>query len=449
MEKFNVIVVVCDTLRKDVLSIYGGGANTPALELLARDSVVFRNCFSTSPWTLPSHVSMFTGLYARDHKVHEEIGGDSAKMAEALSDYNGFWLPTYMQELGYNTMGFSGNFVVSPSMGFGRGFDAFFFVDRMINSPYVESYREVANPVISEKELLLSLLKRRKFRKIADYARIWRRTSSFENSVGYPRDKSTRAILNLIDNSTLRENFFIFLNMFEMHEPYVGEKRKEAYDDHYGVCSLSQKRVNHLKLEYMREVEYLDKYIGRLISILKRKGTYDSTMIIVTSDHGQAFKEHGYLYHGSFLYDEIIAVPLLVKPPVGIRVIPGRGVQSLISIPKAISELVEGSRELTFDSETVFAESYSNEWTVSEEYLKNLSFIEKTYYASRIAVMKREWKLSINGRDAVVEEFTQNGNNTGISQNSSVYRELLTEAQTFGGEFQTRQNLPQFDAEQI
>jgi arylsulfatase A-like enzyme len=67
----NIILVVCDTLRKDTLGVYGGPANTPNLKKFAKDAVVYDNCIAPASWTFPSHVSIFTGLYSGEHGVHE------------------------------------------------------------------------------------------------------------------------------------------------------------------------------------------------------------------------------------------------------------------------------------------------------------------------------------------------------------------------------------------
>ena len=80
--KPNILFIVCDTLRKDVLELYGGEAKTPNLMRLAEDSQVYENAIAPSPWTYPSHVSMFTGLYLNEHKVHETTEVKSYKINE-------------------------------------------------------------------------------------------------------------------------------------------------------------------------------------------------------------------------------------------------------------------------------------------------------------------------------------------------------------------------------
>jgi len=72
MERLNVILIVLDTLRKDVVPTYGGNADMPNLIKLAQDSLVFPNPIAPSPWTLPSHMSIFTSLYPIEHRLHED-----------------------------------------------------------------------------------------------------------------------------------------------------------------------------------------------------------------------------------------------------------------------------------------------------------------------------------------------------------------------------------------
>ncbi|MGC8671228.1 MAG: sulfatase-like hydrolase/transferase, partial [Thermoprotei archaeon] len=102
----DVFLIVLDTLRKDFLPMYGGSAFTPNLEALARDSVVFPNAVAPAPWTIPSHISMMSGLYPREHGIHEDEEG-MGRIPEKMRGYTGPNLAESLRRRGYNAVGLS------------------------------------------------------------------------------------------------------------------------------------------------------------------------------------------------------------------------------------------------------------------------------------------------------------------------------------------------------
>jgi Arylsulfatase A and related enzymes len=98
----------------------------------------------------------------------------------------------------------------------------------------------------------------------------------------------------------------------------------------------------------LAEMEYLDEQIGKLISTLKKAGKYDNTMIIITSDHGQAINEHGYMLHSTYLYDELVRIPLIIKYPNGKKFEAKKGYQNLVYLPKLIKDVLEGGDDSLF-----------------------------------------------------------------------------------------------------
>ncbi len=409
MDQFNVAIVVADTLRKDVIDIYGGRAQMPALNTFSREAMVYRNCYSPSPWTLPSHVSMFTGLYPKDHGVFERPGTESVDLIKKLEDYRGFWLPSYFRDLGYDTVGLSGNYLVSTETGFSRGFDSLFHVDRFTDFAYSEQVLNAWKYGTSELDILKNLLRHRKFRNLVEYSTLKQKKDRFDALTDFPREKGTKLLLNLMGNINLKSNFFLFMNMFEMHNPKPGERKNEAFDHLYGVRPMSLKRAGRLLDSYVKQAEYLDKYIGKFISLLKQKGVYDNTLIIFTSDHGQAFLEHGYIHHGSCLYDEITAVPLIVKPPQGVRLLSGSQAQTLVSIPEIIMRMRDFRDPVSFDSETVYSESHGNVKEFPAKYRSRKEYMDTHYRVSRYAIVRDGYKLVLNRGNGSVEEFTRHG----------------------------------------
>ena len=409
MEQFNVAIVVADTLRKDVMDIYGGRAQMPALNTFSREAMVYRNCYSPSPWTVPSHVSMFTGLYPKDHGIFERPGTESVDLIKKLEKYSGFWLPSYFRDLGYDTVGLSGNYWVSSETGFSRGFDSLFQVDRYTDFAYSEKVLNAWKYGTSELDILRNLLKHGKFRNLIEYSTLRQKKDRFDELTDFPREKGTKLLLNLLGNINFKSNFFLFMNMFEMHDPTPGERKNEVFDHHYGVHPMSLKRAGRLLESYVKEAELLDKYFGKFISLLKQKGVYDNTLIIFTSDHGQAFLEHGYIHHGSCLYDEITAVPLIVKPPQGVRLMSGSKAQTLVSIPEIITRMRDSMEPVSFDSETVYSESHGNVKEFPAKYQSRKEYLDTHYQVSRYAIVRDGYKLVLNRGNGSVEEFTRQG----------------------------------------
>ncbi len=268
----NIILISIDTLRQDHVGVYGYERNTtPVLDKIASEGVVFKNSYSTAPWTLPSHMSMFTGLPPSAHKVDIDnriLGKDVALFTEVLS------------EKGYRTGGFFSALYLKPVYGFSRGFDK-----------YINQIKKHSDE-ITEKGI---------------------------NWIGLNKN----------------DNFFIFLHYFDVHWPY---RPPEDIAPKFGVDVSIKKWFKFGKLSYLRnfsdpnikmskdvrkkminlydgEIFRVDRSIGRLIEYLKKEEIYDNTIIIITSDHGEEFKEHDSFGHFHQLYSELINVPLIIRFP--------------------------------------------------------------------------------------------------------------------------------------
>ncbi len=449
MDEFNVAILVLDTLRKDVMGMYGGEASMPSLEAFARDSMVFRNCYAPSPWTVPSHVSLFTGLYPKDHGVHEWPGRSSLDIIKKLEEYNGFWLPSYMQGLGYSTIGFSGNFWVSQATGFSRGFGGLYQVDRYTNFAFSNMVLNAGKYGTSELDILRQLIRAGKFREILNYATLRGKKNKFDKLTNFPEEKGSKLIMDLLENTSLASKFFLFMNLFEMHDPSPAERRNEVFDHHYGVKPMSMKRAGILKKDYTKQAGNIDHYIGKFVSLLKSKNAYENTLIIITSDHGQAFLEHGYLHHGSCLYDEITSIPLIVKPPKGRRIQAGTKTQSLVSIPSVIIKMRESDDPVSFDSDIVFSESHGNVKEFPQKYSTHVNYLREQYQLSRFAAMRDGYKLSLNARNNAIEEFTLKGKPVDPDANKMVVSELSEELKKYQKKFTEKESSPQEEKQAI
>ncbi len=293
---YNVVFISIDSLRADHLRSYGYSRTTsPNLDNLAREGTLFENVIAETSWTLPSHVSMLTGLSSYVHRVEQnnvQLDEDVPRLASRL------------KQEGYRTKGiYSGPFL-DPLFGFGVGFDEYEAVgaDRITDKGADDrSHRSITSPEITEKAI------------------------EFVN-----RDSN--------------EPFFLFLHYFDVHYGYnPPEELWRKFDpDYQGNLTsedfmtntaihpkMSRRDLEHVIALYDAEILFTDQHIGYLLDALQRNGLAERTLVVVTSDHGDEFFEHGGKGHKNTLFDEQLKVPLLIRMPD--RVPAGRRVSSQVS----------------------------------------------------------------------------------------------------------------------
>jgi Arylsulfatase A and related enzymes len=246
-------------------------------------------------------------------------------------------------------------------------------------------------------------------------------------------DKGAELTNKLLANGSWESKFFRFINFLEVHEPYRNYNSKEVWDNVTGIKPLSQKAMQNIRKEYIAEMEYLDGQIGKLISNLKKAGKYDNTMIIITSDHGQAINEHGYMLHSTYLYDELTRIPLIIKYPGSRKFEAKKGYQNLVYLPKLIKDVMDGGDDSAVYSETTFSEAYGAVIVLPGGYKNREEYVRKTYEKVRKAVYKDGFKLTVNGTDGIIEEFMEGGKNIKVEDNKEKAKELLNEIDIFKG----------------
>ena len=331
----NVLLLILDTVRAADLSLYGyARPTTPELERLAERGTVFDRAFAPAPWTLPSHASIFTGRGALELGVNSHIRLDKRwlTLAEAL------------QARGYATAGFVAN---TDYAGWESGLDqGFGYYDdypvtfatawkaTAFGSVFYPALRELGAPVF--KRLRVSWLP--KLRRHRSAPQI---TDSFLAWLDRPRQKP----------------FFAFLNFMDAHdytapEPFRSKFRSSsprrtsrwAWADSPPV-RLTPADLRPRQDAYDGAIAYLDSEIGKLFSELERRDLLERTLVIVTSDHGEEFGEHGLASHGHSLYRPSLQVPLAIWLPG--YVAEGRRVTAPVSlqdIPATVLELADSSR---------------------------------------------------------------------------------------------------------
>ena len=427
----NVVLVVLDTLRKDVVSAYGGGGMSPHLDKLASDGVVYRNCVASSPWTTPSHASLFTGLLPSKHGVHEtkdrkiiDIFGDMAKVrAQPLAGY--------LADRGYATACYSANVNISPGSGFERGFSAFEVMYGPVPDEATTKAVQTAKKYgKSRGEIAKKMLKRGKVPDLMRLYSVDRKLKSLYRERNYPLFKGGDKIAEEIARLKLEEPFFLFVNLLEMHEPYLSGRpggEPDALTDMFGTWEVDPALAVTMKAKYLEELSAVDAFLGKITGWLKQTSKYDGTLVLATSDHGQALKEKGYFGHGTYMHDEILEVPLVVKYPKGAKPKQAEGYQPLHRVPELVKDGLVG----VFDGE-----SLTREYAISESFgvpnkfdrVENAPGFEKRKEEvdrPRKAVYKGGLKLVIDGTDGRVEEFTLNGKPLDRGERRDAFKELV------------------------
>ena len=306
-----VILIVLDTVRADRLSVYGRSGVTKNLELFSRDAVVFENCIASSPWTLPSHASIFTGLYPAEHGSHGNLDGEpffGRFPTRSLPD-KFMTLAEIFKDNGYLTAGIVSNYaILHPRKKIHQGFQIY---DCTQNIGIV--YREGYYP----------------FRPIVH---VFCLLTNFKTGYTLPY-RNAEAISTLalhVLDSISASPLFLFINYMDAHSPYLPPR---PYDGYFlntlspQFYKLKQyifrtfKKVpteswdSFLLSQYDGEIAYLDDQLGILFSRLREMKIYDSSLIIITSDHGELFGENGCYEHDTPMYQGVVKVPLIIKFP--------------------------------------------------------------------------------------------------------------------------------------
>ncbi len=292
----NVLLIILDTVRADYLSLYGASEETtPNLVRWAQQATVFEQAYSTAPWTTPSHASLFTGLYPSVH---------GASFTTALSpDHR--TLADVLQEHGWATGGFTANYVATRyESGLSQGFLRY--------EDLMNTFEEVAkSTTITQSDNLLlfwSAMEVGRGGQIAlkrffssDFAPHFTEWAHDEKSAAQVRGQFTQ----WVDELPAGRPFFAFLNFFDAHSPY---RPPEPYYSMFRNPPLTVDR-------YRGGIRYLDDQLDSLFRGLERRGKLQNTIVIVTSDHGEQFGEHGQVAHGNSLYRQLLHVPLFVMYP--------------------------------------------------------------------------------------------------------------------------------------
>jgi arylsulfatase A-like enzyme len=307
----NVLLVSIDSLRADRLGSHGNPrAVSPTLDRLAAEGVRFERALSPTSWTLPAHATLLSGQSQREHQV--------ITTADRISSRSELLAEVFARE-GYETVGVYAGPFLHPAYGFDRGFG---------------EYRSCLSEATARLE-----------GKAA-----WK--SSHRDSTNACVEE---AFAGWVERRTGRP-FFAFVHMWDVHFDYIPpEPYASMFDPTYAgtlggrdiagkgfPLDAAPRDVEHLLALYEGELRYTDATVERLLAALRAKDLLEDTLVVVTSDHGEEFLEHGGKTHQQTLWEEVLHVPLIFWAPG--RLLPaGRRVAeavSLADVAPTITELV-------------------------------------------------------------------------------------------------------------
>ncbi|HXC49773.1 MAG TPA: sulfatase [Candidatus Limnocylindrales bacterium] len=258
----NIVLISVDTLRADHVGAYGySRPTTPNIDALAKKGVLFEHAVAQSSWTRPAHMSIFTGMYPREHGFVALL--DSRRLEPEVPT-----IASVLASSGWATAGFSGGINLAASFGFGQGFDV---------------YRNNG----------------RSFRDNFEDMRWW------------------------LDHNDGRR-FFLFAHGYDAHTPYHGDEidrraigltSPPPRGRMRRACKAGMQKMSAFVDEYDAAIRRADRYVGKIVAELERRALLSKTILILLSDHGEELLEHGRCFHISTLYREVLEVPLIVVAP--------------------------------------------------------------------------------------------------------------------------------------
>lgn len=320
----NVIVILVDCLRADHLGCYGYARKTsPSLDHMARSGITFENCVAPSSWTIPSVVSLFTGVYPQQHGVNT-LG---TIIPEDLS-----MLQKIVEKNGVNTAAFITNDYLNPRFGYAKGFSHYFdhYLDQEFRE-YVASRLFFLNALLHFKNNFFY-----PFSVDPGGTRWW--------SIGFPPFNHEKISAKRVTDDVVKwidihsdKPFFIYLHYMDVHSPYdtiwYPLFDSEAYPDQ----DLKGKLIN----TYDGRITYVDRQIKRIWEELVKLNAAKNTLLIITADHGEELYDHEGTGHCTTLYDELTRIPLIMIDPS----LPGMGQRvknqvQLIDLPVTILDFL-------------------------------------------------------------------------------------------------------------
>ncbi len=295
-------------MRADTLTFLDS-ETAPNMTRLAKRGTVFTQALAGTSWTLPAHAQMFTG----NPPIVNGVQIDTIRI-----DPRHTTLPEALHARGYWNAGFFTGWYLSPDYGFGRGFDV---------------YRSSMTIDPSANQALRAALERRGDSPTAIES-LLKQTASHQDITSKQVVADLAQALAGADDAAPR---FLFAHFFDAHYDFVPPAPHDtAFDpDYRGTIDgrgywdnkriydksesparrISERDLEHVRALYRGEVAWIDEAVGEVLDLLEETGRLQSTLIVITADHGEEFFEHANRGHRHGLFDEVLRVPLLIVPP--------------------------------------------------------------------------------------------------------------------------------------
>jgi arylsulfatase A-like enzyme len=309
----NIIMIMSDSLRQDHLGCYGNSwIETPHIDRLASESVLFENAYPEGLPTLPVRTALFTGNYTLTNRFWKQLTPEDVSMAEILDEYG------YVSSMITDTY-----HLFKPNMNYHRGFHEWQWIrgqemDAYKSKPHSKDIKKYIKPEM-EGDYIVRVLDQY-FRNVAD------REKEEDYFVAQVMGQAAQW---LEDNHNAHDRFFLYVDSFDPHEPwdppptFATKYTDPDYNGPWiiipkgGPCDwMTAEELKHTRGLYAGEVSFVDKWVGYLLERISDLGLTENSLIIFLSDHGHPLGEHGkVLKMVDQLYSELLRIPLLIRFP--------------------------------------------------------------------------------------------------------------------------------------
>ncbi len=304
----NIILLVMDAGRADHLSCYGyERKTTPNLDQIAAAGTRYTNAVSAAVWTVPSHASLFTGMYLSGHGLH----GRNLKLRQDMPT-----MASFLRNHGYDTLALTANALIGEATGLARGFAGLKDIRNIFQGERLPEWQKLGNAL---------------YRRLY-YGRSPHKNAWYDNGA-WRLNYDMKRWIQRQGNSGQKRPFFIFANYMEPHLRYdpprafrrrfltpVQEQRwqqvnQNAWKFMSGAVQMTDDDWDILIRLYDAELAYLDGRIGELYQFLQKSDLLGNTVLIITSDHGENLGDHGLMDHQYCVYDTLAKLPLIIHYP--------------------------------------------------------------------------------------------------------------------------------------
>lgn len=355
----HIIMVCFDALRADELGAYGSAAAlSPVVDRISRSGVTFSQTVSSSSWTIPAMKNLLSGQYTFL---------DQAELDEMIpeSGYSGRMIQSILADAGYYTAAVVSNPVIKARRDFDHGFDAFDVFP-------VQAWKDGSDNLILDR--LREILVQKPSRPMFIYIHVMDPHDPYNPS--HPYRLMHGPVNDTGIRPPIRRNETGILNL----KPFSTD-----------LLPLTDIETDYLRQLYRAEIRQADALLLKISEELNRlPGDSKDSVLIVTSDHGEEFGEHGYYQHGMSLHETSIEVPWIMMNPIRLpesRIIPER--VSTIDIPATICRLIGVNPEPTWDGISVFS--------TGTDYLQRRLFFTAVRSIDELSIPRRRWRSIYQG----------------------------------------------------